>query len=177
MYSVHISMTEYVLVCTEYIHLMNASSNLGVEGMKLPLWQIEGITSGTHSTPEQLWLPFHTSMLTKQAQTQYVPIYTGFVPVCTKHDWLHTITLPLELDKRCYLSFPTAQSPPCLEQTLGASRGDGSSTKSWKAVFREVLNGTYLVHIRTNQVQRWYVLGTNVVVLTTYHAMVPAVPL
>ena len=35
MYSVHISMTKYVLVCTEYIHHMNASSNLGVEGMKL----------------------------------------------------------------------------------------------------------------------------------------------
>ena len=61
MYSVHISMTKYVLVCTEYIHHMNASSNLGVEGMKSPLWQIEGITSGTHSTPEQLRLPFHTS--------------------------------------------------------------------------------------------------------------------
>ena len=40
---------------------MNASSNLGVEGMEAPLWQIEGITSGTHSTPEQLRLPFHTS--------------------------------------------------------------------------------------------------------------------
>ena len=54
MYSVHISMTKYVLVCTMYIHHMNASSNLGVEGIKSPLWQIEGITSGTHSTPEQL---------------------------------------------------------------------------------------------------------------------------
>ena len=53
-YSVHISMTEYVLACTEYIHHMNASSNLGVEGMESPLWQVEGITSGTHSTPEQL---------------------------------------------------------------------------------------------------------------------------
>ena len=54
MYSVHISMTEYVLACTEYIHHMNASSNLGVEGMESPLWQVEGITSGKHSTPEQL---------------------------------------------------------------------------------------------------------------------------
>ena len=53
-YSVHISMTEYVLACTEYIHHTNASSNLGVEGMESPLWQVEGITSGTHSTPEQL---------------------------------------------------------------------------------------------------------------------------
>ena len=44
MYSVHISMTEYVLACTEYIHHMNASSYLGVEGMEAPLWQIEGIT-------------------------------------------------------------------------------------------------------------------------------------
>ena len=54
-------MTEYVLACTNYMHHMNAKSNLGVEGMEAPLWQIEGITSGTHCTPEQLRLPFHTS--------------------------------------------------------------------------------------------------------------------
>ena len=59
-YSVHISMTEYVLAGTEYIHHINASSNLGIEGMESPLRQIEWITSGTHSTPEQLRLPFHT---------------------------------------------------------------------------------------------------------------------
>ena len=47
-------MTEYVLVYTKDIHHMNASSNLGVEGMESLLWQVEGITSGTHSTPEQL---------------------------------------------------------------------------------------------------------------------------
>ena len=34
-YSVHICMTEYVLVYTEDIHHMNASSNLGVEGMEV----------------------------------------------------------------------------------------------------------------------------------------------
>ena len=60
-YSVHMSMTEYVLACTEYVHHMNASTNFGIKGMETPLWQIEGITSGTHSTPEQLRLPFHTS--------------------------------------------------------------------------------------------------------------------
>ena len=49
-YSVHISMTEYVLACTEYMHHINASANLGIKGMETPLWQIEGITSGTHST-------------------------------------------------------------------------------------------------------------------------------
>ena len=54
-------MTEYVLACTKYMHHINASCNLGVKGMESPLWQIEGITSGTHSTPEQLRLPFHTS--------------------------------------------------------------------------------------------------------------------
>ena len=34
-------MTEYVLACTEYIHHINASSNLGVEGMESPLGQIK----------------------------------------------------------------------------------------------------------------------------------------
>ena len=54
-YSVHICMTEYVLVYTEDIHHMNASSNLGVEGMESAFfWQVEGITSGLHCTPEQL---------------------------------------------------------------------------------------------------------------------------
>ena len=55
-------------------------------------------------------------VLTKQAQTQYVPICTRFVLECTKDEWVHTRTLPLELDKMCYLSFPTAQSHgPCAE--------------------------------------------------------------
>ena len=52
----------------------------------------------------------------KQAHTQYVPVFTKFVLVCTKNEWVHTTTLPLELDKRCYLSFPTAKSHgPCAE--------------------------------------------------------------
>ena len=38
-YSVYISMTEYVLACTEYMHHINASSNLEVKGMESPLWQ------------------------------------------------------------------------------------------------------------------------------------------
>ncbi len=35
-------------------------ANLWIEGMKAPLRNIKWITSGTHCTPEQLRLPFHT---------------------------------------------------------------------------------------------------------------------
>jgi hypothetical protein len=36
-------------------------TNLWIEGMKAPLRHIKGITSGTHSAPEKIWLPFHAS--------------------------------------------------------------------------------------------------------------------
>ena len=38
-----------------------SAANLRVEGMEALLWQIEGIASCTHHTPEQLRLPFHTA--------------------------------------------------------------------------------------------------------------------
>ncbi len=36
-------------------------TNLWIEGMKALLRHIKGITSGTHSAPEKIWLPFRAS--------------------------------------------------------------------------------------------------------------------
>ena len=45
-----------------YDHKINQSAaNLWVEGMEALLWEIEGIASCTHHTPEELRLPFHTA--------------------------------------------------------------------------------------------------------------------
>ncbi len=45
--------------------------------MEVCLWQIEGMKSGTHSTPEQLRLPFHTS---KRSQCiVQCPLHFNFV--------------------------------------------------------------------------------------------------
>ena len=45
-----------------YDHKINQSAaNLWVEGMEALLWEIKGIASCTHHTPEQLRLPFHTA--------------------------------------------------------------------------------------------------------------------
>ena len=38
-----------------------SAANLRVEEMEALLWQIEGIASCTHHTPEQLRLPFYTA--------------------------------------------------------------------------------------------------------------------
>ncbi len=38
----------------------NWMTDLWIDRMKAPLLHIKGITSGTHSAPEKLWLPFHT---------------------------------------------------------------------------------------------------------------------
>jgi hypothetical protein len=49
----------------QYVHKLNESSFLWdqawVEAMEELLWKIEGIISGTHSTPQQLRLQFYTS--------------------------------------------------------------------------------------------------------------------
>ena len=45
-----------------YDHKINQSAaNLWVEGMEALLWEIEGIASCTHHTPEELRLTFHTA--------------------------------------------------------------------------------------------------------------------
>ncbi len=46
----------YILACD----IAKCLANLWIEGMKAPLRHIKWITSGTHCTPEQLRLPFHT---------------------------------------------------------------------------------------------------------------------
>ncbi len=57
--------TRYVRVCTKYVlvctNMYQRTANLWVEGMEAHLWQIEGIASCMHHTPEQLRLPFHTA--------------------------------------------------------------------------------------------------------------------
>ena len=54
------------LVCTRYcFKIILSAANLRVHGMEALLWQIEGIASCTHHTPEQLRLPFHSRMVNK----------------------------------------------------------------------------------------------------------------
>ena len=72
----------YIPVCTRYIlyEISESAADLWVEGMEALLWQIEGITSCTHHTPEQLRLPFHTAKCS-QGTVHYMGI-KNMVELC-----------------------------------------------------------------------------------------------
>jgi hypothetical protein len=68
--SMHWVCTGMHLVCTSYcFQIILIAANLKIEGMEAVLWQIEGIASCKHHTPEQLRLPFHTANVVKALST------------------------------------------------------------------------------------------------------------
>ena len=69
------------LVCTRYcFKIILSAANQRVEGMEALLWQIEGIASCTHHTPEQLRLPFHTAKCSQS--TVHYMLMKNMVELC-----------------------------------------------------------------------------------------------
>ena len=63
----------------------NWMTNFWIEGMKALLGHIKGITSGTHSAPEKIWLPFHASKGC-QGTVHYMSLQ-DIVQLCRSPTW------------------------------------------------------------------------------------------
>ncbi len=76
-----LSMYWYVLSMYQVLFkIISSAANLRVEGMEELLWQIEGIASCTHQTPEQLRLPFHTAKCSQS--TFHCMLMKNMVELC-----------------------------------------------------------------------------------------------
>ncbi len=92
-YNVYLSIYLNIQGISVYIlawDIAKCLANLWIEGMKAPLRHIKWITSGTHCTPGQLRLPFHSESThcnndrTYTTSTKYILVYTRmyFVYLC-----------------------------------------------------------------------------------------------